>query len=172
VDKSTTAVDRFLAKIRYDPATGCVLWTAGLDGDGYGSFKVTGRQARRAHIFAYETWVGPVPPGRQLDHRCHNEAAARGECAGGPNCAHRRCVNPAHLEAVTPRENSHRSPFTVQSIHAAKTHCPYGHPYDEANTYVSPAGGRSCRTCNRAKMERWQAEHHGMARAAASTPKP
>jgi len=30
------------------------------------------------------------------------------------------------------------------------THCPAGHAYDEANTYVDPRGRRSCRSCKRA----------------------
>lgn len=30
-----------------------------------------------------------------------------------------------------------------------KTHCPHGHPYDDGNTYISPTGGRFCRTCGR-----------------------
>jgi hypothetical protein len=35
---------------------------------------------------------------------------------------------------------------------AAKTHCPDGHPYDEANTYVRPDGGRECRICRNASV--------------------
>lgn len=30
-----------------------------------------------------------------------------------------------------------------------KTHCPAGHPYDDANTYVNPKGWRCCRICQR-----------------------
>lgn len=32
--------------------------------------------------------------------------------------------------------------------HARKTHCPQGHPYDAANTYLHPRG-RVCRACKR-----------------------
>ena len=28
-----------------------------------------------------------------------------------------------------------------------RTHCKRGHPFDEENTYTSPAGQRMCRTC-------------------------
>jgi hypothetical protein len=38
-----------------------------------------------------------------------------------------------------------------------KSHCPAGHPYDEANTYVNPRGGRSCRICQRESRRRWRA---------------
>ena len=37
-----------------------------------------------------------------------------------------------------------------------KTHCPQGHPYDAENTYVTPAGHRYCRVCNRAAARRWR----------------
>jgi hypothetical protein len=37
----------------------------------------------------------------------------------------------------------------IASTNRAKTHCPQGHPYDEANTQMTRAGGRRCRTCSR-----------------------
>jgi Transcription factor WhiB len=36
---------------------------------------------------------------------------------------------------------------------ADKTHCPYGHPYNAANTYYTPTGERRCRAC-RARIAR------------------
>ena len=36
----------------------------------------------------------------------------------------------------------------------AKTHCPQGHPYDQANTYVGPRGDRQCRACGRERAAR------------------
>ena len=36
---------------------------------------------------------------------------------------------------------------------ADKTHCPYGHPFDAANTYYTPTGERRCRAC-RARIAR------------------
>lgn len=35
-----------------------------------------------------------------------------------------------------------------------KTHCSKGHPYDEANTYVTPKGKRDCRACRRAASKK------------------
>jgi hypothetical protein len=47
-----------------------------------------------------------------------------------------------------------RAENPIQSYHnAAKTHCPQGHPYDEANTYRNSKGGRECRTCIRARQQ-------------------
>lgn len=58
------------------------------------------------HIWAYKNFVGPVPEGHELDHVCHTKDPS---CAGGIDCPHRRCVNPAHLEPVTHAENMLRT---------------------------------------------------------------
>lgn len=36
------------------------------------------------------------------------------------------------------------------------THCPRGHAYDDANTYVRAEGWRQCRACNREAVKRYQ----------------
>lgn len=73
----------------------------------------------------------------------------------GPN---RGCVNPAHMEPVTSAENTRRAIGTPAQKNAAKTECPQGHPYDDANTYThTPANGRPrryCRACNREAVRR------------------
>ena len=40
--------------------------------------------------------------------------------------------------------------------HRDKTHCPNGHPYDEANTYRYPNGQRKCRQCKRQNGHRFR----------------
>lgn len=120
---------RFWPKVNKTPA--CWLWTAGTDAAGYGRFKVDG-VAAVAHRYAYELLCGPIPDGLQIDHLCRV----------------RHCVNPAHMEPVTLVENVRRGDsFSAQN--AAKTYCANGHPYDEANTYMRPDGGRGCRSCRR-----------------------
>lgn len=91
------ALARFQDKVRVDEETGCWEWrgarkTARQYGSQpYGNFKANGR-VRSAHRFIYETLVGPVPSGLELDHQCRN----------------RLCCNPDHLEPVTHGENMRR----------------------------------------------------------------
>lgn len=109
---------------------GCWLWTGSVVHNGYG--QVAWNEATwRVHRLAYTILVGPIPEGLDLDHLCRV----------------RRCCNPAHLEAVTRRENLLRGD-TLMARQVAATHCPQGHPYDEANTYLS-RGRRYCRECKR-----------------------
>lgn len=81
----------------------------------------------QAHRLMFELHRGPIPTGLQIDHLCRQPL----------------CVNPDHLEPVTSAENTRRGKALI-------THCPAGHPYDDANTYLAerPTGSaRHCRTC-------------------------
>lgn len=119
---------------------GCWLWTGHLVRNGYGEIAIPGGR-KYVHRLAYELFVGPIPDGMQLDHRCHSNSP---RCIG--ICEHRACFNPDHLEPVTARENNLRS-RSLSAAHARKTSCPNGHPYD----YATPTGRRRCRTCDNAK---------------------
>lgn len=127
--------ERFWAKVNKTET--CWLWTGYCD-KGYGRFNPGGRSAPvKAYVWAWEQVNGPRASGMELDHLCRVT----------------QCVRPDHLELVTHRENLLRSRGLAAKA-AAATHCPSGHPYDEANTYVSPRGHRLCRTCRKAKMDR------------------
>ncbi|MFF6829588.1 HNH endonuclease [Streptomyces longwoodensis] len=130
----TTLLERIMQ--RTDRSGECWLWTGPLDRHGYAEIKVGGRH-RLAHRLSYESFVGPIPPGLVIDHKCRV----------------RHCLNPAHLEPVTNRENILRG-VGPAAKNAVKTHCPQGHPYDDANTIIRPQGNRRCRACHNASTNR------------------
>jgi hypothetical protein len=123
--------------------------------DGYAMFSI-GRKYFQAHRVSYEHFVGPIPEGLVLDHRCHTDDPA---CRGGLGCLHRRCVNPKHLEPVTAEVNTLRGRGT-SARNAAKQLCSRGHEFTPDNTYRDPRGGRECRTCRAAASKAWVEAHH------------
>ncbi len=125
-------LNRFFKKIRIDPASGCWIWMASKCSDGYGTFRFNGR-VESAHRASYQLFVGPIPEGLHIDHKCHIPEM----CLGGPDCPHRACVNAEHMEPVPCIENIRRgrNKYTSGAKKRALAACPSGHPYDEINTY-------------------------------------
>lgn len=138
------------------PDDGCIHWSGSTDVDGYGRF-TKGGVHYKAHRFAWELFYGPIGDGLSIDHHCHNVAAEAGLCAGGRDCAHRRCVNVKHLRPLAPAENTKASPTSTASRRSTQTHCVNGHLLDEANTRRAK-NRRTCRTCARAAQERFQSK--------------
>lgn len=125
--------DRFWARVNKTDT--CWLWTGARLPSGYGEIW-DGQRMGRAHRYAYELLVGPIPSGLQIDHLCRV----------------RHCVNPDHLEPVTQQENIRRGEagLTSGQQQSAKTSCPAGHPYDAENTYRYKRQ-RHCRACRRVR---------------------
>ena len=121
-------IERFFSHVEITPT--CWNWKAAIRADGYGKWATGGRDNQRnwrAHRFSYELLKGKIPDGLDLDHLCRN----------------RRCVNPAHLEPVTRREN------VIRGIRVNKDHCIHGHLYSTENTYIRKNGHRQCRVCGK-----------------------
>ena len=67
----------------------------------------------------------------------------------GRTCRNPGCCRADHLEMITPKEQVRRSVARGGHHSAGVTHCPHGHPYDEANTLHTTQGKRKCRACTR-----------------------
>lgn len=132
-------IARFEPKVCRGAAGDCWPWVGVKDKDGYG-FLMVGlrkgerRTSRRAHRLSYEHERGPIPVGYQLDHLCRNPA----------------CVNPAHLEPVTPQVNTLRG-VAPSARNAQKTHCLYGHLLPAATHHAYQRTRRRCKQCERAR---------------------
>ena len=129
--------ERFFSFVMPEPNSGCWLWVGATCNGGYGRFRRSGPDFQNvgAHRYAFELANGPIPEGLHIDHRCSNPT----------------CVNPDHLDAVTPGENLRRTDERGRcpGHHKYKTHCQKGHPYSGGNLYIDSRGIRHCRTCKR-----------------------
>jgi hypothetical protein len=136
VELSARTLVRFLRHVGWPDVDDCWPYGGHVGTNGYGRFLVrraSGACHLLAHRAAYQLFAGPIPDGLTLDHLCRN----------------RPCVNPAHLEPVTVRENLFRAPLSQAFINAAKVDCLRGHPLVGSNVYITSTGGRRCRECSR-----------------------
>jgi len=80
--------ERFEEKVELIPFSTCHWWNSTLSPSGYGQITVNYKSAR-AHRVAYEMYIGPIPKGMIIMHKCDNPA----------------CVNPDHLKTGTQQDN-------------------------------------------------------------------
>lgn len=74
---------------RVEKSDGCWTWLGGNGGSPYGRFQIDGVRLF-AHRLSYMLNVGSIDSDLVINHVCLNK----------------RCVNPSHLEAVTPQKNT------------------------------------------------------------------
>lgn len=114
----------------------CWEWQAFRDKDGYGKTGYQPIDGKRytpgVHRLMYQLFVEIIPFHLVTDHLCRN----------------RCCCNPVHIEPVTVKVNTLRSPISPASLNALKTHCSNGHPFTDEHLATSPSlKERKCRTC-------------------------
>ena len=134
-------LDRFKSKFGSPNENGCMVWQGSVSDNGYGVFWLR-RKSEGAHRISVMVSGRQIPAGMQVDHLCRKP----------------KCVNPLHLEVVTPRENQRRG-IGFSAVNAVKTQCPKGHPLEDGNldAYAMKKGRRACQECMRARCRAW---HH------------
>ncbi len=122
-----TADERFWDSVEKRGDDLCWIWKRNQS-HRYGRIKIEQKQWV-AHRYAYESLIGPVPDGLELDHLCGNP----------------KCVNPAHLEPVSHATNIDRGRKGKGKVKS----CPRGHPYVQSNTRYTKRGSPLCLECER-----------------------
>ena len=132
--------ERFIRQTCY--VGDCIIWTGVLTHEGYGRMKINRRFVMATHI-AMQLEGKEIRKGFNADHLCRNPA----------------CVNVAHIEEVTPRENTLRG--VGPGAMARRTNlCKLGHSLALGDAYIYK-GVRHCRKCRIIRHRNWRRRKRG-----------
>lgn len=120
----TELPDQFWDRVNKEES--CWLWMGKID-DGYGRWHVAGKY-HLVHRLAFVVLKHKLGENTQVDHLCKV----------------RNCLNPDHLEEVTPKENTRRG--LTKRFNTDPDKCPYGHDY--AKQIKGKAEGSIYKVCN------------------------
>ena len=123
-------MDRFWSKTIQE--SDCIIWTAALDGHGYGYFKYNGKSVL-AHRVAWKLATGEWSD-ECLCHTCDNP----------------RCVNVQHLFEGTRGDNNRDKAKKGRHHNSLKKTCPSGHPL------IKRGEQRVCKTCQNEASKRYK----------------
>lgn len=141
-----TLAERFWAKVAIRGTDQCWLWQGTRNASGYGMFRLTPGRTVGAHRAAWIVVNGEDPGPLHVLHRCDTPL----------------CCNVQHLFLGTNDQNVADKMAKGRHPNSRMTHCRRaGHPFDLANTYITPKGNRMCRACNRDAQRRYQSRKKG-----------
>lgn len=120
------------------PQGDCLIWRGKLY-RGYPRMGFGHGKTKRGNRAVWEHFRGPIPDGFMVCHTCDEP----------------RCLNIAHLFLGTAKDNAGDMVRKGRHHEQTVTHCPHGHPYVPANTYVKKLrSGRFQRHCRECAMRR------------------
>lgn len=124
--------------------SGCWIWVGQTSSRGYGRYRPSGdfkRQRFQAHRYSYEYYVGKIPEGMIVCHKCDEPL----------------CVNPKHMFIGTSKDNAQdmSKKGRARNQYKGRTHCSRGHEYTHDSIYPGKTY-RICKACTKINNERFK----------------